>query len=64
MPHLIDSFLSSFSPLPSMRSGLMKLDYDMLTKITYNNGIGMRTSCMITMELSYDDDNPIFVTYL
>jgi hypothetical protein len=47
-----------------MRSGLMKLDYDMLTKITYNNGIGMTTSCVITMELSYDDDDPIFVTYL
>ena len=34
------------SPLPSIRSGLMKLAYDMITKITFNNGIGMKTSCM------------------
>jgi hypothetical protein len=25
----------------------MKLAYDMITKITYNNGVGMKTSCMI-----------------
>jgi hypothetical protein len=25
----------------------MKLAYDMITKITYNKGVGMKTSCMI-----------------
>jgi hypothetical protein len=25
----------------------MKLAYDMIKKITYNNGVGLKTSCML-----------------
>jgi hypothetical protein len=40
------------SPLPSMRSGLMKLDDDKVTRIAYNRGIGTMTSCVIAIKQS------------
>jgi hypothetical protein len=37
------------SPLPSIRSGLMMLDDNKVTRIAYNSGIKTTTSCMITI---------------
>jgi hypothetical protein len=40
------------SPLPSMRSGSMKLDNNKVTRIAYNSGVGRMTLCVIAIEQS------------
>jgi hypothetical protein len=40
------------SPLLSMRSGLMKLDNDKVSRIAYDSDIKTRTSCVIAIEQS------------
>jgi hypothetical protein len=39
------------SPLPSIRSGLMKLDKDRVTRIAYDSVVGTMTSCMTAIVL-------------
>jgi hypothetical protein len=39
------------SPLPSMRSGLMKLNDDRVTRIAYNSIVGTMTSCVTAIVL-------------
>jgi hypothetical protein len=41
-----------YQPSPSMRSGLMKLDDDWVTRIAYNSIVGTMTSYMTTIVLS------------
>jgi hypothetical protein len=41
-----------YQPPPSMRSGLMKLDNNRVTRITYDSIIGMMTSCVTAIVLS------------
>jgi hypothetical protein len=40
------------SPLPSVRSGLMKLDNNKVMRIAYNSSVGTTTSCMIAIKQS------------